>query len=431
MTLPRSSTSSSVRNPDSGFDPARASRRRRIRFVALVAALICAIAATFVLSFSGQANDSPAPLASLAALRTEAGTLIVYAEYGEWSDAIWAADPANPTRRVQIATVDHAFGFGIRPSLSPDGKYVAYAAVPRDAAAGASAGLWLLDVETGAAAMLTPAIDQGAAPVWLPQSDGIVVRRFGAEGFAELVRVDLAGNATALAASQTGIYAIDAAPDGDWLYYAELSAAGTSLSRAALSADAGAALSPNAAGQTEQVALLSDGFSRDWRLSPDGSQIVYLARDPSSPDAALATQVLELGTGATRTLISGDSAGQFNPVWDVDGGLTLGFISPGGAAGPSQAMGLATGFAPLRLSSEGESAGGSLPPPASGFDVPLSWSADMTYLAVRNFEGSSGSDPGASRVIVVSPAGGRLELSRQSDVTIAGWLGAGWLRGGS
>ncbi|GAF87317.1 unnamed protein product, partial [marine sediment metagenome] len=60
--------------------------------------------------------------------------------------------------------------------------------------------------------------------------------------------------------------------------------------------------------------------------------------------------------------------------------------------------------------------------PEGGFDVPLSWSADGRYLAVRSFEGSSAVDPGPSYVVVVGSQGNRYQLSSSSDLTVIGWL---------
>ena len=104
---------------------------------------------------------------------------------------------------------------------------------------------------------------------------------------------------------------------------------------------------------------------------------------------------------------------QFNPIWHPDGGLTVGSAPATEAAG-----------AMLFASADG--AGGTagvLVGPETGFDVPLSWSPGGSHLIVRNFEGTSASDPGPSHVVIISSNGQRLQLSEQSDVLVIGWLG--------
>ena len=280
------------------------------------------------------------------------------------------------------------------------------------AAQSAGGELWLLDVGTGAAKRLAQQVDLAGAPVWSPESDAVFVRRSGANG-VELVRVELSGAATVLAAatnslatSANGLYVIDVSPDGEWLYYAVLSAGGTDVARASVHS-----------GKQEPVAHLSDGFSRDWKLSPNGDRLSYLAQANSGSSVTFVAQVLDISTGLTETPLAGTPVAQFNPVWERGGGLTIGQISDGSAA--------SAGDAPLRLNAAGAATAIALPEPASGFDVPLSWSPDGARLAVRSFEGRSAADPGPSRVVVVRTDGARFELSRQSDVAVAGWLTSG------
>ena len=369
-------------------------------------ALLTTTSFGLVLALAVTGRDSDASSSeNLAALRAEAGTLIVYSEFGQWADTIWAADPNDPANRVALASIDHAYGFGINPALSPDGVHIAYTVRAGDAAASAGGELWLLDVGTGAAKRLAQQIDLSGAPVWSPESDAVIARRSGANG-VELVRIDLSGSATVLASATNGLYIIDVSPDGEWLYYAVLSAGGTDVARASVHS-----------GKQEPVAHLSDGFSRDWKLSPNGDRLSYLAQANSGSSVTFVAQVLDISTGLTETPLAGTPVAQFNPVWERGGGLTIGQISDGSAA--------SAGDAPLRLNAAGAATAIALPEPASGFDVPLSWSPDGARLAVRSFEGRSAADPGPSRVVVVRTDGARFELSRQSDVAVAGWLTSG------
>jgi hypothetical protein len=364
----------------------------------------------------GQATGEPAGANALDALLARSSVAVVFSEFGVGSDALWAANPADPTDHVLLGTAPHAPGFSVFPSLSPNGAHVAYTVLPTEGLAGPSdplsgstAQLWLLDVASGATRLLANNIDLRSAPVWSPASDAVAVRRStGSENGAsgELLRIDLSGSTETVAAQAAGLYPIDFSPDGGALYYATLSASGTDLMRAPISA-------AGAAGAPQTVAHLSDGIARNWHLSPDGKQLAYLASALGGPAGALTAyvvQVLDLATAAVRTPL-GDAAGaQFNPIWDRNEAITIGRVSDSERA-------------PIRLSvNGGPAAGAPLPAPATGFDLPLSWSPDGAYLIVRTFAGASPADPGPSHVFAVDPAGQRRPLSPQSDVEIAGWL---------
>ncbi|MEX0786349.1 MAG: hypothetical protein WD939_06930, partial [Dehalococcoidia bacterium] len=282
-----------------------------IRVLAAALAL-GAIGFSLGLVVQSQASDQPAPSAALADLQERAGDLIVYSEFGERADTIWAADPNEPAGRVFLATVEHAPGFGITPSLSPDGARVAYT-VLSNGATGYGAELWVLETGSGATTRLAQAVDLLATPVWSRTSDAVVARRSGegeATAGAELLRVDLRGSVTSLASATGGLYAIDFSPDGQSLYYARLSESGSDLMRVSASG-----------GAPERVARLSDGFARDWHLSADGASLAFLA-ESASGGAAYSTQVLDIASGVARSLVSDEA--QFNPVWDGSGALTVG-----------------------------------------------------------------------------------------------------------
>jgi Tol biopolymer transport system component len=378
-----------------------------------------ALGARFGLALRGQATGEPSGADVLDALLARSSVAVAFSEFGVGSDTLWAANPADPTDRVLLGTAPHAPGFSVFPSLSPDGAHVAYTALPAgssDSLSGSTAQLWLLDVASGATRLLAGGIDLRSAPVWSPASDAVVVRRnTGSEGGAsgELLRIDLSGSAETVAAQAAGLYPIDFSPDGGALYYATLSASGTDLMRATVSA-------AGAAGAPQPVAHLSDGIARNWRLSPDGKQLAYLAAAPAGAPTAYVVQVLDLATAAVQTPL-GDAAGaQFNPIWDRNETITVGRVSDSERA----ALRFSVDGSARLTTSGSRAAGAPLPAPATGFDLPLSWSPNGAYLIVRTFEGASPADPGPSHVVAVDAAGQRRPLSPQSDVEIAGWLEA-------
>lgn len=354
-----------------------------------------------------------------AAFQSEA-SLIVYAQFGLQRDTIWAADPDDPDNRTALAAVDHAEGYGIFAALSPDGARIAYTVLPpgeRHPSADAPAELWVMDIDGGNARLLASAVDLLVTPVWSADGTSLAVRRStsveNAPGSFELLHVDLAGQVSTLLSASAGLFPIGFTPDGASLYYAQVSSQGTDLGRV-----------PLAGGKGTLIAHLSDDITRDWHLSADGTRLAYLAfhddgtgfsarvldlsGDPSGePDDGGGTSVGALAALNRRDTYAAD---EFNPIWHPNGrDLTMGRID---RAGPSPAVNLGAADGKLRA----------LAVPGGGFDVPLSWSADGRYLAVRSFEGSSAVDPGPSYVVVVGSQGSRHQLSSSSDLTVIGWL---------
>lgn len=346
--------------------------------VALLALAVVAIG--FAIGLRAGEGQQPDPSGDLRALLDRAGGAVVYSEFGKDADVIWAADPGDPSDRVALGAAPHAANFGVQASLSPNGEYVAYAG----ARSSSSADLWLLDVGDGTTTLLTANVDL-AAPVWASAGDAVVASRSaGGETnpTSELLRIDLKGNVTTLAAAAGALYPIESSPDGE-LYFASLDATGTDLSVI----DEGGA---------REVAHLSDGIARDWDVSPDGTQLAYLAPRASGGFAA---NVLDLEGGESGGIASQDGPA-FNPIWSPGGGLTVGRLG-------------------RTLDSKGIAGSSS-----EGFDVPLSWSPNGAYLIVRHFEGTSGADPGPSWLWTIANDGQRHRLSDLSDVAIVGWLDA-------
>jgi Tol biopolymer transport system component len=349
-----------------------------LRAVALVLLAGIVAGGGFAIGLRAGSGQQPDPSGALRTLVERSGSAVVYSEFGDSVDTIWAADPADPTQRVEIGAAPHMAGYGVFPSLSPDGKYVAYTL-----ANGAAADLWLLDIASGTTRRLATGVDVHGTPVWSQASDSVVVRRGGSSAedapvSSELVRVDLSGNISTVASEAAGLYPIGYAPDGA-LYYAGLSSAGTDLERAGA-----------------KIAHLSDGIARDFALSSDGSRLAYVA---SGGAAGMAVNVIDLGAGAAGASTSAGPG--FHPVFAPDGSLTVGRLGGvnGGVAGASATT--------------------------SGFDIPLSWSPDGSYLVVRHFENASTADPGPSWLWAVAANGERRRLSDISDVAIAGWLTEG------
>ena len=400
MRLPPALMARAVSGVGRRFSPKRAART-----VLLPALAGLALVVALTLGLRNLTGDPSVASPSLPIL-LGSGPAVVFSELGETADTLWAADPDDPTERIALGRVAHERWYGIFPSLAPNGAFVAYTVLPPG---GAGAELWVLEIAGGEARRLARDIELRITPVWSAEADAIVVRGSAGPSGGQLLRVDLGGSVTPLVAAEAQLFPpeaqlfpIDFSADG-WFYYAALTSSGTSLARV-----------PALGGEAALVANLSDGFARDWRLSPDGTRLAYLAQTSQDAGAAFVAQVLDLSTGLVQTPLASADVAQFSPVWEREGALTIGRLD-------------AAGGAPVRLSRDGGlSATSAVPASArpSGFDVPLSWSPDGGHLAVRSFAGASVADPGPSSVVVVSTDGARRALSSRSDVAIAGWLEA-------
>lgn len=345
-------------------------------------------------------SGDPAPL-----IQPPAGPGFVFVEFGRNADAVRVASVADPANARTIATVAHAESFGVYAALSPDGQRIAYTVVPPvegQPSVDSPAELRVIQADTGDQALATGA-DLLVPPVWSPANDGVVFRRSvpaeGAPGSFELVRIDLNGDETLLASGTDALFPIGYA--GGTLYYAAVSTSGTDLYRYD--------------GAPAFVARLSDDIARDWRLSPDGSKLAYLVlQNRGDGSLGFVARVLDLsgdGLGGFAALDGRDASApdEFGPLWNpATGGLTLGRLLPDAA---SPLVEVAPDGAQRALTSTGR-----------GFEVPVSWSPDGSYLIFRWFLGDSAENPGPSRLHLLAPDGTRELLSINSEIQIIGWL---------
>lgn len=332
------------------------------------------------------------------------GQQLVISEFGERADSIVAVNPADVSSRKTIATIEHAGGFGVFPSLSPDGKAIAYTALPSDTAKPSPdtpAHAAVVDVD-GHVTLLADDVDLLVTPVWSPDSESLVVRKntpsADSAGTFELLLLGRDGSrATITTWSTASVFPIAFAPDGSKLYFATLNASGTDLY----------SIAPDGSDET-RVAHLSDQIARDWTLSPDGSTLAYSAAE-SGAQPRMITMTLDLATGAaTQALAAAGQHLEFNPRWDGDGRLTVAAVRPQG------------GSDALSVDSAGttDSVAGS----DDAIDLPLGWSPRGDRLAVRAVQGATPFDAGASHVELVGRDGARERVSDSADVLIVGWL---------
>lgn len=335
---------------------------------------------------------------------------LVYSQFGLSEDTIQVVNLTAIDQPQALAQIPHARGWGIAASLSPDGQHLAYTVL----AAGArnpstQAELWLLDVASGEGRLLAQGLDLLPAPLWSPDGSSLLARRHyqgeeGRQGVELLAVATATGEATSLLKVEDilDLFPIAFSPDGASLYYAQIGSAGTHFGRLSL-ADGSAALFLQA----------SPSLARDWRLSPDGSRIVFLAPTKAGDKVYMHPYVVDLTEAEPQARPLAAFAGQdhFSPIWNPDSRtITLG----------TSATAITVGAVAMVPSAGGHPQVG--PVPSEGFDVPIAWSPDGRFLVVRSFQGPTPHNAGRSRMVVIAPDGSRWPLGQGQDVKFIGWL---------
>ncbi|MSQ36187.1 MAG: hypothetical protein EXR63_03465 [Dehalococcoidia bacterium] len=335
------------------------------------------------------------------------GPTLVLAEFGNTVDRIVTAPAEQPDSRTLVASVEHVAGWGINPSPQAAGTLVAFTVLPPGAMPqrDSPAELRLLDVATGALRTLARDADLLVPPLFDQAGAALVYRASSEGGQQALVRVELASGTQRVlhrAESAFGDFPVGFAADGA-LVFASLSAGGTDLYRVR-------------AGEPAQLLLhASDQIARDWRLSPNGRAVSYLAPELLAERIVHRAQVLALGAdGVARPTTppgGGEPNEHFAPVWTPDSGaLTL-----GREAYPQRRA------TAITVAVDG-SASRALAAPASGFDVPLGWSPDGHWLAARSFDGVSANQPGTESMVVISDSGRRFAVDGVAELIFLGWV---------
>jgi hypothetical protein len=338
---------------------------------------------------------------------------VVFAEFGLNEDRIYSAPADNPDDRTLHATVSHAPGWGLNPALGTAGTLVAYTILPEDAAPdrGVPAELWVLDISTRNLTRLARDADLLAPPVFVDGGSALVYRR-SRGALQELVRVDVASMTREVVHEEQttfGIFPLGLDRTGHLLFY-RLSTEGTDL------------YTTNG-GDTRWLFRASPDIARDWQVAPDGAAVAFLAPSVELERAVYRVRVVSLDTLEDITPADGldreatneamalslAATEQYGPVWLPDGS--------GVAIGREPALGEPAAAVVLGVDGSRET----LPPPEQGFDVPLGWSEDGRYLAVRSFDGQGSAQAGFDTTVIVDRTGSRYPVRVASEVIFLGW----------
>ncbi|MDO8617164.1 MAG: hypothetical protein Q7T33_15750 [Dehalococcoidia bacterium] len=429
---------------------------------------------------SATSSPSPAPDTATPA-PPQTAYRFVWRQFGATEDTILRVAPDNPGQPETLAVVPHREGYGIKPSLSPDQELLAYVTYPESAYdASFQSDLYVLDLKTKEAKFITGQVDLHFKPLWSPDSRLLYVRRnIGQQVMVLQVkapRTPKEGEPTptptpspppdqtpaptedpvrvAMEESVSRVLSftpVGFADDGRSMFFVQVqggTGGGTLLGEyapatweAVTKADAEAAAAqrayeeavqaaiaagapppeplPTPAPRTKLVADLTDQIASDFALSPDAHKFAFLApqlvegSEPGSVEIRARVWWTDLGTTATSPLpIDNLPPGDFlRPAWYPDSSrLTVGLLPADGRPGKLLTVPVAGGMPEL------------LPTEASGYDVPVSWAPDGSYIAVIRDSGTSIGTPSRRRLVFVSPAGHRLDSGEGHDLEPLGWV---------
>lgn len=302
------------------------------------------------------------------------GTYVVAALAGADEDTILAVNTTDPAIRFQVAGIAHAREIPTMGSVSPDGQLLALIVVEPGALSEAIASLRIVDLDTGTDSVLLERIDALQEPVWSNDSARVVVVRSVPSSIAgadvEFIEATIGGKARVLWTAEGVIAAYPVGFDADGgLVAVRLNGEGST-----------------AVNNDGMAVPMSQFFTRDWQLSPNGDAIAFIETNQEDGLRYIPRVVALTG----------------------DGGVTAQSIAGGEALGTAWAPASAT----ATFGYEPNAAGGSVSAQSdsSGFDVPLKYSPDGDALAAWHWSGASFDAPGSASLII-DAAQGRVTLT--------------------
>jgi len=350
----------------------------------------------------GVAFPASPPDAGAVVGETRDGPRLLVSEFTDRVSTLWLVEPTRPSERQSFLQIEHAAGWEISGAVSPAGStlipHLAYVVLePGRQDPETEASLYLSN--GGPPRLLREGLDLRGGATWSADGESILVREVrldqsGSRSYAVVeVRVsDGRESRHALSDALSGSFDVDlfslhvvGRPSGGPLYAALIGRAGTTIVE--FGAEGGGTLVKR---------QISTGLTRDWALSPDGTQLAFTeqtgvlmqvrtvalegALEGAQPALRAATnsgQVLldeaEIGSAD----LAGSEMGSAAPVWRTNESLSVGVFRQGASGGELRVASAASG--------DGE---------ADSFALPVAWSSDGRFLALRSFEGSG---PGSIR----------------------------------
>ena len=367
--------------------------------------LLAGTAAALILGGLALGLIAPPSSAGSTDARAAAGPQLVVSRYGDDESTLWLIDPAAPARRQLWLHVAHAPGWAIKGAVSPAGGRVALLVVP-PGARDPSTETQLLISDGGPPRVVADGLDLRGGLAWSADGRELFARRTlpGPDGgrrfqlitldFSDASGPDAPVERTLLERGDTGgLYPVGRAVGGP-AYAVAVGAGGSAL--IAIDDDA---IDDDGGGIS--VLPFAAVVTREWSLSPGGSQLAYTEQRGT----ALRVMVLDLDGPGLRTAQAvepGPPGGSASPVWGPGGTLHAGHFGAGAGGGEIRSAGVRVTAA------------------VAGFDLPRGWSPDGAYLALRTFEGTGPGNPGAEGVALLGPDGAS-QVVAGDGLRILGW----------
>ncbi len=312
----------------------------------------------------------------------EISPVFLASEYHDTYTTLWLANAHDPDKRSRLADVPHAPGWDIEATVNPTRPAVAVLAIPPggwDPASHAS----LLVISEDGVRHLAINLELRGGLLWSDDGRQLVAQRSGM-----VLVMDASSGALVAEWKPTGTHsAHPIAMTRDTLWVATLQSSGTSLAEVQLT---------ESGPVTVERVKLSDGVTRDWTLSPDGSRLAFTEQHgldlrvrvvPSHYDdshlVSSRWSVAERPSSAEWEDV-GPSA---SPVWRPDGRLDFG------------------------LWDEAVS--------ETGFTLPTAWDHSGEWLALRSLDGSGPGRVVGERLAFRGPGDELLEVP--DGLSFVGW----------
>jgi hypothetical protein len=328
-------------------------RLRSIRAIVLVAVLCSAVGVVAVIALMTGGGSERTALADAPS----GDYAIVARPVGDAADELVAVPAANPASEIRIATVQRLPGYRPLARVSPDGSRLALVVPDGGIPSQPVASLLVVDLIEGSVSRVAGEVELLQRPAWTPDGASVLVTRRDAEGTVTVEQFDLEAGTSSVVFSLGDVFGI---------YPLGFDASGRLVS--IVLGDGGSTLYLGA----EPGQVIAPGFTRDWALNPDGTEIAFIeAVIDESRGLRYEPRVASLAGGAQAQVASDGQA--LGAAWQPAGAPDFG----------------------------DEPAAGALAQSAAGFDVPLEY-ASGGALAVEHYNGDSFEQPGRRELQVVS-----------------------------
>jgi hypothetical protein len=342
---------------------------RRAGNLLVAAGLLGALALLVPMLISRAGGSSHGASPALAS--APAGLYAVVSRPEEREDVIFAAPASAPADLREIARVPHLAGYSSLGQVSPDGQVLALVTVDAGTPGHPGASLIVVDLATGGVQRRAVDIDPLQQPAWSPDSSAVFVTRSTGSGPLQDVSILSVPAVTgdpvpsATARGVLGAYPLGFGTGGDLLYVV-IDNAGSSLWQPA-----------------GKIMDLSSLITRDWRLSPDRTQLAFIEANTES-GLRYRQQVVSLTRGAPAAQVADDGHQRLGVAWNPKS-LEPTFGEEAGAPGAIAA----------------QTTGG------DGLFVPLGYSPRGEVLAVQAWSGSIFADAGSMQLAILDVNGSR------------------------